>query len=49
MVCSLFADLLTKDYTYDHKFVISTTAQSGLVRNIVAIQKVQLFGKSNTM
>jgi hypothetical protein len=24
-------DLLSKDYTYDHKFVIATTTQSGLV------------------
>jgi hypothetical protein len=27
----LLADLLTKDYTYDQKFIVSTTTESGLV------------------
>jgi hypothetical protein len=39
--CPVCADLLTKDYTYDHKLVISTTTQSGLVRG-TAIQTPQL-------
>jgi hypothetical protein len=43
MDCSLFADLLTKDYTYDHKFVISTTTQSGLAFTSNAVKHRDAF------
>jgi voltage-dependent anion channel protein 2 len=37
--CHLFADLLTKDYTYDHKFVVATTTQSGLAFTSNAVKR----------
>jgi hypothetical protein len=50
------ADLLTKDYTYDHKLVISTVTQSGLVRaqpskahSLVGSKWHSLAGKGNRM
>ncbi|CAM6039059.1 unnamed protein product [Sphagnum compactum] len=36
-------DLLTKDYTYDHKFVISTTTQSGLAFTSNAVKRKDAF------
>jgi hypothetical protein len=36
-------DLLTKDYTYDHKFVISTTTQSGLAFTSNAVKHRDAF------
>jgi voltage-dependent anion channel protein 2 len=37
--CPVCADLLTKDYTYDHKLVISTTTQSGLAFTSNAVKR----------
>jgi voltage-dependent anion channel protein 2 len=36
-------DLLTKDYTYDHKLVISTTTQSGLAFTSNAVNRGDTF------
>jgi voltage-dependent anion channel protein 2 len=41
--CPVCADLLTKDYTYDHKLVISTTTQSGLAFTSNAVNRGDAF------